>query len=491
VTTTSGDPWSHHTPSTAARRPDTDKSVARQVWLLAVLPTGLLAVVWIALACVATFGHDGGWSGVAAPVRYGLVAGALLTLALLGLAGLPAAAKARAVARHANEMSRAAAASRAQLVGVATAAPTGDLAVRPSATPGAVAKDSDGAGYQEQVEVLVNLALRLQSLVHRGIEQLDELENNIEDPDLLKGVFQVDHLTTRVRRYAESLAVLGGAVAERQWTLPVRVTDVMRSAVAEVEQYSRVKVVPPVPGTVRGHAVADVVHLLAELAENATRYSPPQTRVLLRAETVSAGLAIEVEDRGLGMDTDLRNRMNALLRAPDRVILGELLRDGRIGLYVVSVLARRHRISVQLQRNIYGGTQAVLVLPHELLGERPEQPDRSPGVVAPATGPPPPPAVVDQLRLAATGHPVPNGDRPVLPTRRRQQHMVPQLREPARPAATTEEDAGHTPGLMAALQAGFLRADHIEDPPDAFPAPGTDTSGTAHPPPSPVRTRSQ
>jgi signal transduction histidine kinase len=489
-----------------------------------VLPTGLLAVVWIALACVATFGHDGGWSGVAAPVRYGLVAGALLTLALLGLAGLPAAAKARAVARHADELSRTAAASRAQLAGMATAAPAGDLAARPSATPVAVAKDGDGAGYQEQVEVLVNLALRLQSLVHRGIEQLDELENNIEDPDLLKGVFQVDHLTTRVRRYAESLAVLGGAVAERQWTLPVRVTDVMRSAVAEVEQYSRVKVVPPVPGTVRGHAVADVVHLLAELAENATRYSPPQTRVLLRAETVSAGLAIEVEDRGLGMDTDLRNRMNALLRAPDRVILGELLRDGRIGLYVVSVLARRHRISVQLQRNIYGGTQAVLVLPHELLGERPGQPDRSPGVVAPATGPPPhrapdavirggrkgdnrpapagatqelpivggaPPAVVDQLRLAATGHPVPNGDRPVLPTRRRQQHMVPQLREPARPAATTEEDAGHTPGLMAALQAGFLRADHIEDPPDAFPAPGTDTSGTAHPPPSPVRTRSQ
>ncbi|MBM7092791.1 ATP-binding protein, partial [Streptomyces sp. S12] len=112
---------------------------------------------------------------------------------------------------------------------------------------------------------------------------LDELENEIEDPDLLKGLFHVDHLATRIRRHAENLAVLGGAVSRRQWSNPVSMTEVLRSAIAEVEQYSRVKLVPPIDGTLRGHAVADVIHLLAELVENATVFSAPHTQVLLRA----------------------------------------------------------------------------------------------------------------------------------------------------------------------------------------------------------------
>ena len=129
------------------------------------------------------------------------------------------------------------------------------------------------AGNEQKVEVFVNLARRLQSLVHREIQLLDELENEVEDPDLLKGLFHVDHLATRIRRHAENLAVLGGAVSRRQWSRPVTVTEVLRSAIAEVEQYPRVKLVPPVDGTLRGHAVADVIHLLAELVENATVFS--------------------------------------------------------------------------------------------------------------------------------------------------------------------------------------------------------------------------
>src|SRR5262249_21702169 len=159
----------------------------------------------------------------------------------------------------------------------------------------------------------VNLARRLQSLVHREIQLLDELENDVEDPELLKGLFHVDHLATRIRRHAENLAVLGGAVSRRQWSSPVTVTEVVRSAVAEVEQYPRVALVPPVGGTLRGHAVADVIHLLAELVENATLFSAPQTHVLLRTQRVTAGLAIEVEDRGLGMPQDEQKRMNTLL----------------------------------------------------------------------------------------------------------------------------------------------------------------------------------
>lgn len=227
---------------------------------------------------------------------------------------------------------------------------------------------SSQAGSEQKVEVFVNLARRLQSLVHREISILDELEHEIEDPDLLKGLFHVDHLATRIRRHAENLAVLGGAVSRRQWSNPVSMTEVLRSAIAEVEQYSRVKLVPPIDGTLRGHAVADVIHLLAELVENATVFSAPHTQVLLRANLVTSGLAIEVEDRGLGMPVDEQHKMNTLLTDPDQVNVASLLQDGRIGLFVVSQLARRHGIHVRLQSNIYGGVQAVLVVPQGLLG---------------------------------------------------------------------------------------------------------------------------
>ncbi|MEU8563649.1 ATP-binding protein [Streptomyces cyaneofuscatus] len=243
-------------------------------------------------------------------------------------------------------------------------------------------------GNEQKVEVFVNLARRLQSLVHREIQILDELEHEVEDPDLLKGLFHVDHLATRIRRHAENLAVLGGAVSRRQWSNPVTMTEVLRSAIAEVEQYPRVKLVPPMEGTLRGHAVADVIHLLAELVENATVFSAPHTQVLLRVQRVTAGLALEVEDRGLGMPDHEQNRMNALLSDPDQVNVAHLLQDGRIGLFVVSALARRHGIAVRLQSNIYGGTQAVLVLPQTLLGTDPDAP------AVPGAAPVPPPGAV-------------------------------------------------------------------------------------------------
>ncbi|MCJ1675841.1 ATP-binding protein [Streptomyces sp. APSN-46.1] len=227
----------------------------------------------------------------------------------------------------------------------------------------AAPSDSD-----RKVEVFVNLARRLQSLVHREISLLDGLEDTVEDPDLLKELFHVDHLATRIRRHAENLAVLGGAASRRQWTRPIDLSEVLRSSVAEVEQYTRVKVVPPAGGTVRGHAVADVVHLLAELVENATVFSAPDTDVMVRAERVTAGIAVEVEDRGLGMPAEEQHRMNALLGDPDQFSVRQLLADGRIGLFVVSALARRHGIAVELKSNIYGGVLAVLVLPQDLLG---------------------------------------------------------------------------------------------------------------------------
>ncbi|MBO4260112.1 sensor histidine kinase [Streptomyces griseorubiginosus] len=292
---------------------------------------------------------------------------------------------------------------------------------------------SSQAGSEQKLEVFVNLARRLQSLVHREISILDELENEMEDPDLLKGLFHVDHLATRIRRHAENLAVLGGAVSRRQWSHPVSMTEVLRSAIAEVEQYSRVKLVPPIDGTLRGHAVADVIHLLAELVENATVFSAPHTQVLLRANLVTSGLAVEVEDRGLGMPVAEQKKMNALLADPDQVNVASLLADGRIGLFVVSQLARRHGIHVRLQTNIYGGVQAVLVVPQGLLGPAQGIPGAVPhphGAAAtpaqssgpgPATGghpvvpPPPTPRRVESWESTGTASVTPNAGTSASP----------------------------------------------------------------------------
>ncbi|ATW49617.1 hypothetical protein CGZ69_18715 [Streptomyces peucetius subsp. caesius ATCC 27952] len=389
----SADPSAWHVPDIVGD----GKAVERHMVLLAVLPAVLVTIIGAASAALL---FTVGVGHVDKSAFWGLLNGTLLLVCMiLSGAAFIAAQKARAVARRRIELSSFAARSRAELAELRKQMEpgqqlTGNQRHHPSPLPECTGDALDRPGQEiassqrvaeasvvelgarkrggEHFEVFANLARRLESLVHREIGLLDDLENEVENPDLLKGLFHVDHLATRIRRYAENLAVLGGDVSYRQWTRPVSMADVMRSAAAEIEQYSRVKMVPPVDGTVSGHAVVDVVHLLAELVENATVFSRPQTQVLLRAEHVTAGLAIEVEDRGLGMTSTERDQMNALLASPEGIALGELLKDGRIGLYVVSVLARRHGIVVRLQSNVYGGTQAVVVLPHELLGRGPD-----------------------------------------------------------------------------------------------------------------------
>ncbi|MFF8191160.1 ATP-binding protein [Streptomyces bobili] len=305
---------------------------------------------------------------------------------------------------------------------------------------------SSQTGSEQKLEVFVNLARRLQSLVHREISTLDELENEIEDPDLLKGLFHVDHLATRIRRHAENLAVLGGAVSRRQWSNPVPMTEVLRSAIAEVEQYSRVKLVPPVEGELRGHAVADVIHLLAELVENATVFSAPHTQVLLRANLVTSGLAVEVEDRGLGMPVEEQSRMNALLADPHQVNVGRLLADGRIGLYVVSQLARRHGIRVRLQNNIYGGVQAVLVVPQALLGSAgPPLPQAEANGVAGAAGGQVPRELAPQAGARAQHQGRTRPHREPQPQRRAQPEPRPQLQPVAQLQPSASSPTHHQP----------------------------------------------
>lgn len=473
----------------------TDNTVRRRLLLLAVLPALLVAVAAAGLIGLMTYDP---------PERTGiLLVGALFASSVLVGAAYLASAEARAVTARTAQRWHLAEPGWAQWEtlpragsepprGLFTPAVPVEPAVNETAVVGTVVSRREN-GW-DQSEVFDYLARRLQSLVHREIGLLDELENEVEDPDLLKGIFRVDHLATRVRRYAENIAVLGGGVSDRMWTRPVSVNDVLRSAVAEIEQYRRVKLVPPIPGMLHGHAVVDVVHLLAELAENATVFSAPQTQVYLRAEHVTAGLVIEVEDRGLGMSPAERNRMNALLASRERIIPDDLVRDGRIGLYVVATLARQHGIAVQLKSNIFGGTQALLVLPHDLLADLP-------ATVEPAERPPAPASLVTGIQGTRPPAPRPphgyagntlpardesgareasaprvdlavDGARPSLPVRDPQGHLPQELREPARTAGRLEE-VEHSPGLMAAFQSGVRQA---EDGPES----GTSTRDPRH-----------
>ncbi|WP_134655195.1 ATP-binding protein [Streptomyces sp. H23] len=426
----------HGRPAPRTTAAPTETHIRPQLLRLAVLPP--VAVALSACAVVLfTVRSTGARPG---PVLWGVLAGAVsVTVAAVVIAAVAADRAARSVHDRVGALRRSTARQEGDLRAVVEALRRGEAPSprTPRGAPQAGADDFDllaadltrahdgavtavvraaqlssQAGSEQKLEVFVNLARRLQSLVHREISILDELENEIEDPDLLKGLFHVDHLATRIRRHAENLAVLGGAVSRRQWSNPVDMTEVLRSAIAEVEQYSRVRLVPPVDGTLRGHAVADVIHLLAELVENATLFSAPQTQVLMRASLVTSGLAVEVEDRGLGMPVGEQDRMNALLADPDQVNVARLLADGRIGLFVVSQLAKRHGITVRLQTNIYGGVQAVLVVPQALLGTEPGALPGGAARPAQAIGAEPVPVTPPRQQLRAVPPAVPQAPGP-------------------------------------------------------------------------------
>ncbi|MEU0005900.1 nitrate- and nitrite sensing domain-containing protein [Streptomyces sp. NPDC006314] len=212
--------------------------------------------------------------------------------------------------------------------------------------------------------VFVNLARRSQVLVHRQLSLLDSMERRSDDPDELSDLFRLDHLTTRMRRHAESLIILSGSAPGRAWRMPVSLTNVVRAAVSEIEDYARVEVRRLPEAYVIGAAVADLTHLLAELVENAAQFSPPHTRVHVTGEPVGNGYALEIEDRGLGMGADTLAEANRRVEQSETL---DLFDSDRLGLFVVSRLASRHDIKVRLRTSPYGGTTAVVLLPTALL----------------------------------------------------------------------------------------------------------------------------
>ncbi len=213
-------------------------------------------------------------------------------------------------------------------------------------------------------DIFRNLARRSQSLLHRQLTLLDAMERRAREPHELEDLFRIDHLTTRMRRHAESLIILSGEAPARGWRRPVPFVDVLRAAVAEVEDYTRIKVTATTRAAISGPAVADVIHLIAELAENAVIFSPPNTPVLITGDVVGRGFAVEIEDRGLGLSEERRAEINELLENPPAF---DASGSDRLGLFVASQLARKHNIRVSLRASPYGGTTAIVLIPLNLV----------------------------------------------------------------------------------------------------------------------------
>jgi signal transduction histidine kinase len=324
--------------------------MARFVWR-AVVPTGFLVLIWLAVLIAALTGALPSlrWlaalpAGNRALAEGGIVGGTALAISLIAL--VLTTLLTRRLAAEVSTLSRTAT----------------DLSGSHRAAIEAAAKQ---AGLRDGLrQVLASLSRRHQSLVHRQLRIIDRLERQTSNSGELAELFALDHLTTRMRRHAESLAVLAGEAPGRSWSGPVSVVDVMRAAAAEVEDYKRVVVRSDVEEAVAAPAVTDMIHLLSELIENATLFSPSSTKVEVRAESVANGFVIEIEDRGLGIPPEQLAEINERLADPPEIDLADA---DRLGLFVAGRLAARHDVAISLAPSAYRGTKAIVVLPDSVV----------------------------------------------------------------------------------------------------------------------------
>lgn len=338
---------------------------------------------------------------------------------------------------------------------------------RTSALQAAVKQADQHRGFER---LLQRIARRTQQLIGQQLKKLDEMERRHEDSEVLDGLFDLDHLTARLRRYEENLVILAGGTPHRRWRDPVALLDVMRSAQGEVQDYQRV-VIEQEGGTwLAARAVGPVAHVLAELIENALTFSRPPSPVEVRAAEVIRGLVIEIEDRGLGMEEDRLAEANELMAHPPRLDVLAHSEDIRLGLHVVARLAHQYGLGVEFRQSAYGGTRVVVLIPVELtvpafqrgpvavLSSVPD-PAPAPGPVGPAHGADEPlPARVQGRALAdvtalVPEHAVSRESEP-QPHRDPYQPHVPEVTEafpapgtPETPYAQHEhgQDASHQP----------------------------------------------
>ncbi|MFJ3308067.1 nitrate- and nitrite sensing domain-containing protein [Streptomyces sp. NPDC086549] len=210
--------------------------------------------------------------------------------------------------------------------------------------------------------IFTNLSRRNQSLIEGQLTLITDLENNEADPDQLENLFRLDHLATRMRRNGENLLVLAGEEPGRRWDQPVPLVDVLRAASSEVEQYERIELSGVPEAEIHGRAVTDLVHLLAELLENATTFSSPQTKVRVTATRLPDGrVMIEIHDKGIGLTAEDFADINHKLANPPTV---DAAISQRMGLFVVGRLSDRHGIRVQLRPSgEQAGTTSLVMLP--------------------------------------------------------------------------------------------------------------------------------
>ncbi|MFI7670700.1 nitrate- and nitrite sensing domain-containing protein [Nocardia sp. NPDC049526] len=322
--------------------------------------------------------------------------------------------------------------------------------------------------------VFVNIAHRSQVVLHRHLKLLDEAEFEQEDPKVLDLLFRLHHLATRERRNAENLIILGGQQPRRQWRKPVRLDELVRGAVAETEDYARVRVGRLPDVSVSGGAVADFLHLLAELIDNATSFSPPESRVDVSGNAVGKGIVIEVVDQGLGMPVERMDSFNETLSNPPDFAFAALSRENRLGLFVVARLSARIDVSVRLVESEYGGVKAIVLVPLSLLSEE-EVAQPSPATEAltyarantealsrPAnTALPamPADAAAREPRRPIADQHEPSRRRPTLPRRRRQASLTPELANRTAPPDESSEppvqrSAEQARDLFSAIESG-------------------------------------
>ncbi|MGC5360440.1 sensor histidine kinase [Streptomyces sp. DT24] len=233
--------------------------------------------------------------------------------------------------------------------------------------------DNEEAMRDSAQRAFVNVARRVQAIAHRQASELREMENHHgRNPEVFDDLLRIDHGTALIGRLADSIAVLGGARPSRQWPKPVPLFSVLRGAMSRILEYQRVDLHSIAKVAVVGTAVEPLIHALAELLDNATRYSPPQTRVHVTAVEVQTGVAIEIEDGGVSLSEEARARAEHMLaQAQAGIDINDLGESPRLGMAVVGRLSRMYDLQVSLRQSAYGGVRAVLVVPRAILTNGP------------------------------------------------------------------------------------------------------------------------
>ncbi|MET7622432.1 ATP-binding protein [Streptomyces sp. NPDC005408] len=318
----------------------------------------------------------------------------------------------------------------------------------------------------------VNIARRVQAIVHQQAQELREMEDRHgKSPEVFGDLLRIDHGTALIGRLADSIAVLGGARPGRQWSKAVPLYSVMRGAMSRIIDYQRVELHSVSEVAVVGTAVEPLIHALAELLDNATRYSPPQAKVHLTAVDVQSGIAIEIEDGGVSMSEEARKRAERMLRqAQQGIDVNDLGETPRLGLAVVGRLSQVYGFQVSLRSSAYGGVRAVLVVPQALITTTSSATGLAHGIGA-SSGPRVAGTVTEQRpsrpvtgpALHAQVEPHPHADAEVSVVNERTPTGLPQRRRKAPvtdPAATGEPEPEAAPAVqpgmwLSAFQSGL------------------------------------